>query len=380
MSVATVGDDRCGWSDLPAELCHHCHPGARRPVLTLSALETAAGRSLPQFKARRRHHLWMVGREEPGVISCQHPTGDNRQLCTGCTDQLRMLLLDVPSLVAQLEVAVSRQVSFVDRGSKVLRTPGHPWHEVLDERPPGTVLPERFHVVPYGSRPAHARRRLVNSLDDDAAFVEEGWLGTFVDDRPADPVALAAGWLRGLGTRLLDPDFPRRAYRFSAAVVHAREVIERPPDDRFIGPCPKCRADVVAPMLGAGATLAEREAQTVQCPCGEPIRVAARLRQILSEAEDRFMTAAELVGAISDWGGDPVTRNQINWWVKSGRLMRHERDIPRFVPVEPGDDPGVESVQRPGMKMVVDQVSMYRVSDVCDLAAEAAARRARPKG
>lgn len=90
-------------------------------------------------------------------------------------------------------------------------------------------------------------------------------------------------------------------------------VVDRPGPLEFVGRCEVCGGDLRA-----------RDKSAALCrDCGASVDAAATREQLTREAEDRLMTAAELVAIAHRLWDEPVTHVRISRWVKSGQLSTH---------------------------------------------------------
>lgn len=237
---------------------------------------------------------WAAPNDLDALIECgdDHARGDS-WLCRDCADHVARIVADVPALLDDLTLALTRQTSFVQHGTS-------------DETP-----------LPFNVEAADALTRL--------------------------RAAVAS-----LGDLTRQPDAPALARRLSAEYLHAHRVIDRPEVPAYMGTCPE------------GHDLyALRDADTVECDCGYHAPMKEHQRTALDAGEDRLLTVAELVGAITS-AGETVTRDQINSWIRREGLVREKAARPLW---------------RDG-QLVARTVYVYRLGDVRALAQRAERRRA----
>lgn len=146
-------------------------------------------------------------------------------------------------------------------------------------------------------------------------------------------VARHADWL------MHRPEAEQAYDELTAVVEGARRTIDTRGGQQYAGPCDVCERDMYA---ATGAAVVECK------PCGVSHDMADRREWLLSAAEDRLATAAELARAVSGLG-QPVTAATIRQWASRGRLAAHGMDGTR---------------------------PRYRVGDVTQLVRESAQRRA----
>lgn len=253
-------------------------------------------------------------------------------LCEACLHDFARVLSDVPYLLDDLDVAISGNVTFVDRGQR---------RDVL-EQSDDTDNPAA------GQNPAvNAHQRLVRALDGAA---------TWFDVR--DPEILAVQLLRQLLQLADEPALRAIARELTAAAARAHRVIDRPTDLFLYGPCPVCGIPIVQDRIHA-----DDQTTRVRCrqaDCDYEATLADHNATQLALREDSWLTLTELVGALTT-GGVPVTRDQIKGWADREGLPREKRSRARWVHGH----------------LQHNEVWAYRVGDVRDLAARAAARRVR---
>lgn len=105
------------------------------------------------------------------------------------------------------------------------------------------------------------------------------------------------------------------------------ERIAEPPGAlEFVGRCQVCDGDLRARQGGAALCR----------DCGQLVDAQTTREQLTREAEDRLMTASELVEIAHRLWDDPVTLVRINRWAKGGHLLAHgtkpmgERSLPLY--------------------------------------------------
>lgn len=137
----------------------------------------------------------------------------------------------------------------------------------------------------------------------------------------------------------------------SYAVAIMRNVIDRPADRVYVGPClsplpdrSRCTTDLYA----------HHGADTIACPvCSVEYDVTKRRTWLLAQAEDQLARPAEIARAVSALG-QPVKVERIRQWVHRGRLIPHTfEELGRNVDGQP-----------------VRIRPLYRVGDVLALIAE----------
>jgi hypothetical protein len=251
-------------------------------------------------------------------------------LCGGCLTRWRLDLEEIPGLLRELDVAITRQTSMpaasgtircatttCDHGpdatgcvqgvrldldaraseaSAALRLSVHGWARILDgewtvpdpEPDPGEVAPGQM-----ADRDRVRRRNetltKVRSTRDRMLSTPTGQVALL---RLAGRVVAAADWLPGAAREIRD------------AVRDGWAAVDRPADMQVVGRCPECSRTLYGPE---GAT-------TVRCAgCGE-LRDRDAVREASLAESHTLVTAAQLAAVL---GAQPGT---VRSWVSRGRL------------------------------------------------------------
>ncbi|MFC4912563.1 hypothetical protein [Actinomadura gamaensis] len=270
------------------------------------------------------------------VTGCGRPTR-GATICGACAADLARALASVPWLDRQLDLVLARQTRIGSRGPRPAETP-----------------------LPYAPHATEAREVLRSTL---AAWVDE--LLPVLPRRDPGPVCAdcahpscryrapgrtlpgMAWWFQARVDHLVrHPEAEELRDEIMAAVWAAQRVVDRPADRRYVGQCgadldgSDCEADLYA----------RPNAATVTCPaCDTRWDVRWRRERLLAAAEDTLATAADLARALTGLGHE-VTPEMIRGYAHRGQLVPHGRD----------------ARGRP----------LYRLGDVADAVAAAAARRA----
>lgn len=266
---------------------------------------------------------------EPAIIHCRHD--HDQPLCPDCTTTWIHVLSDIPALLHDLDLAITKGVRFVQHGQR----------KTSEARPDEAP-------VDFNPAAADARQRIIDALDQTAADL--------AGIHPGPPTAIA--WQLRVQARRLAwrDDTPAHARTISTAVARAHRVIDAPKDLVYYGPCPTCGDEIWLERLR------EDDREPVTCPnpaCAYRARLTAHQLQQLDLNHEKLMTVSELVSAITS-AGETVTRDQINGWIRRGRLATHTMSRPRFY------DGQIHS----------EQITTCRLGDVRALALEAEERRA----
>lgn len=166
--------------------------------------------------------------------------------------------------------------------------------------------------------------------------------GTCTECWPVEPTGPLVDALRYVARHadwLMHRPEAEQAYdELVAAAQGVMRAIDTSVGQRYAGPCSVCSRDLYA----------DTGASAVECkPCRMTYDMAERREFLLTAAEDRIATAAEISRAVTDLG-EPVTSDRIRQWAARGRLVAH-----------------AQIDRRPG----------YRVGDVLDLLRDDAKRR-----
>jgi hypothetical protein len=220
---------------------------------------------------------------------CSASLAPGAEICGGCAQRLRNQLRAVPELLAELDLAITKQTTAGGQGlggsgldfdpvaseaAVALRLCLHGWARVWDEETPRDVT-----------------------------------AGGAERDRALSSAAGQAGLLAGarLASR---PWAPEVAEEVRQAVTRAWAAVDRPPDTEFVGWCPD--------DCGAALYAAQGAAQTRCRACGAPWDVQASRDSLLAAAVDVLAPAATLARAL---GVEPATLRQ---WRRRGQLVPAE--------------------------------------------------------
>ena len=288
-----------GFTMTPAEYALVNHAGGG--VHHVTTLEAVAGRTLHEVRFTTRHEPWL--QPDPKATRCDdtHQRPPGAQLCPACDTLLDQLLGDVPALVDDLQTAIRKDVRFPRIGrphERSLDAEGNP----IDESP-----------LPFNL----GASRILSDL----ARVLHG------------PPIARSRWALG---------HPRETQRaalladLSRLVERAHQIIDRPADLVYVGPCPTCTRDLETPR-----------GHDVACEhCTYRQAWQTHIDTMLAGRLDTLMTVAELVVATGfDRGhvknltrrmaGVEITRPHLDGWMIRTRsvtmyklgdvLAEHER-------------------------------------------------------
>jgi hypothetical protein len=253
-------------------------------------------------------------------------------VCSDCAAKLAGDLGDVPGLERELELTRTRQV----RITGLARVPRPRPSEDEEESP-----------LPFDERVAAVFDALRNALSTTVRLIDDGLTepllgpahfnckhrscGLIMLNYPANTMAAMAAWLLCRMEAIRHHEAaPEIVDDVRQAVRRARQVIDRPADLMFAGPCDQCGHDLYA----------RPESAEITCqPCQLVYDVKDRREWLLASAEDHLATASEIAGFLSAFHDD-VSPGRIAKWGERGRITER----------------GVNSHGR----------KMYRVGDVLD--------------
>jgi hypothetical protein len=281
-------------------MCAHCQqipdgqetigPPVYAPVLTAAARmrldyaepvwDRAPSRTDPGVRAPDRWHT-----VNPKQILCDHGRPDGMVLCPACQERLYRMLADIPRLVTDLMVHLTKQNRFLERG-----IPQHP----DGEEQPREVQEES--PLPWA----------------DAASSVLTDLGRAFDGPPA---AAATAALQDWRATLRLPHLAEFAGRVSRAFGKAMRVIDVNPYLTLYGSCPDCGKDIRQERVAAGGL--------VQCPCGYHAAVEEHQLTQLELAADTQMTLTKVVEVLNDVG-ERTSRQEIENLIYRQGLPREE--------------------------------------------------------
>lgn len=276
--------DRCEYSDLHPNQCHHCNPTpTTTTVTTIDRIETALGRPAPQYRYTRGQHgnnghtptEWATDNH---TIVCDH--NDTDSLCPDCATRLERMLGDVPAMWQYLQDALIKDTRFIQQGSKIGVT-----HDP-DEAP-----------VEFNIGASRAINQLAAALGGDPIRQSRRWLATFPE-------------------RLLAATIADQAAAISRAMEQAQRIVERPKDLIYLGQCWHC-----------GHTLTgARDDTELQCHrCGLTHDTADLRQHALTEGANRWLTERELLTALPD-----LTHTMLDRWYRRHGLAVEDRTRPRW--------------------------------------------------
>lgn len=236
---------------------------------------------------------------------CDEQTPDDGYLCHGDTRRLALALIDVPALVRELDVTITKR-------SRVAHRTGPARYMELD--------PVR---MVFDLRASEALTSLRSSL--------RGWAGNLAEDvgwdiGPTDEgVRGTAMWLAGHTGKIRLRDWaPDMFIEVMDAIRTAHRAIDAPPDIVFMGHCP-------APTVEGGACGAELWAKSGAAAswcraCGAEVDLLELRAALLAEAAHVRAPATVLACALTTRDGDPLRVERIWKWGQRGLITPVGRD------------------------------------------------------
>lgn len=214
-------------------------------------------------------------------------------LCHACTTTLERALGDVPSIVADLDVTVSRMSRIGTSGKGGLASEKTPIHlgavQVADD--------------------------LANTLTTWARDVspDERWP---IGDR--HPANFSAAILLGMIDLIRrHPAVNELFDEITDAIKQARRVVDRPADRVYLGVCHYIEAEVEC----FEEVYAAPGADETRCrTCGITHEVAERRAWLLKRAEDMLFTVAQAAQMMGEVGSIRVTEASIRGYIHRGRI------------------------------------------------------------
>jgi hypothetical protein len=225
---------------------------------------------------------------------CDAPQ-DAGLLCSSCCDQLERDLGDVPAIVVDLDITISRQAKIGQAGK------GGPAHE---------RTPVHLGAVAVADD-------LQNTLTSWARDVTEacGWV--WVASKAPPSSQSAAALLMCIDTIRRHPAVAELVDEVTDAIRQARRVVDRPLDRQYLGQC-MAQADGVICYEEIYARLGAHE---VACKvCGITHVVVERRAWLLQRAEDLLVTVREASSYMGEVGGIRVTQAAIRGYLHRGRI------------------------------------------------------------
>ena len=214
---------------------------------------------------------------------CGRPAGSGF-ICSYCLAQLTKSLQEIPGLLADLDLVITRQTNSAIRyGGRSASSP-----------------------LPFHSAAAEVRTNVLRHLDQ--------WAAQLVDqDSPSSPDPRSViEWMLLQATRLRTwPKVGQLAVDIQHDVDRIEWLRDRPPSKWILGPCANC-----------GRTLyAETDARSVVClRCNTLVDVVDRRSFLIESARAVCVPAAVCCRAVSWMDGRVITPQRLAGWVRRGKL------------------------------------------------------------
>jgi hypothetical protein len=225
-------------------------------------------------------------------------------LCSACCDRLERDLGDVPAIVAELDITLSRQ-------ARIGTASG-----------PGGLARERTPI---------------NWSSSDPRWVLGNVLGTWARDvsgetwRPTQAEAMVRGGATRSAARFLLSEVPliRRhpaveelVDQVTDAIHLARRTVDRPADRQYLGTCRMETPDEEGRLVTCLEEVwARRGASEVRCEsCGITHGVVERRAWLLDQSRDMLFTVKEAAQMMGDVGGIRVTEASIRGYLHRGKI------------------------------------------------------------
>lgn len=229
---------------------------------------------------------------------CGQPTREASYLCSSCTTQLWNTLDAIPDLVVDLDLTRTRQRSY-STSAGIAAGDSLPWHEAASRS--------------LGDLRRITDRAVDRCIGAQIRSTERVETGPRPASRALDDVAR---WLQVRVDAIATRPWAPQVRDLIAAHEHALDVIDRPPEHTYAGPCQVCGADL--------NTLPD--SPTVRCQvCGTVEDVARRRSFLLEVVNDHLATATEIARALTSLAM-PVTSERIRQWKHRDRLQARAHD------------------------------------------------------
>lgn len=223
---------------------------------------------------------------------CGQPC-DGAYVCGSCTTGLWNALNRLPGLLAELDVARTRQARLSDGTGRSTGRP-LPWNESASSLH-GALVHRLWSLVS-----ACADAGLASTEDTQ----REPW-PEFGDNRGA------TRWLMCRVDPIARQPWGPEALDLVGLATRGWRLVDHPPEQIFAGPCGLCGEDLYAtpgePVVVCGA-------------CRTPEDVEARRAYLLAMVDDQLVTATEMARALTTLG-QPVTPERIRQWKHRGRIL-----------------------------------------------------------
>jgi len=250
---------------------------------------------------------------KPVALVCDHGHDDSHHVCRECAGLFKAIVADVPQLVAELELALTKQTEFLNQGAP----------------PPPPAAVDEAEADPDGPLPSlewseGAAQALV--------ALHQAFGGT--------PQYVARFWLDDWAQVMRNPDVDKVMARVSAAAARGHRVIDRPPTLFEYGPCPKCGTPIRQERVRAD--------EHVHCgKCGYHATLTEHQVTQVNAAVEEWHTYSEIMAMLLV-AGEPISKSAFDNLINRDGLPRERQNRPRW---------------RDG-QLVRNEQWMYRLGDV----------------
>lgn len=214
-------------------------------------------------------------------------------LCSACTARFRRDLTDLPDLVRELDVVLTRQTQ-IGSGNGVRRSAEIP--------------------LPYDQNASDVKANLVNTLTTWARELDLG------DGNPPTPnIRGYCGWLLHRIERIrMHPAADEITDEIGYSVSIVRKVIDLPAPRVLAGPCPICERPVYGPEGAVNAVCKYCERAGIESIVDVDPGQAKRWQDAGGQLVTRTIALAALAHL-----SRPVKPETFRSWVKRGQVKRH---------------------------------------------------------
>jgi hypothetical protein len=229
-------------------------------------------------------------------------------LCSSCCDALERQLGDVTSIVADLEISLSKQAR--------IGTPGK-----------SGLARER---IPINVGAMQAADNLGNVLTTWARDLLETDSGRWDAISKAPAVTASRALLVMIPTIRRHPAVVELVDEITDAIAQARRAVDRPADRVYLGQCLMETPDEEGRQVTCLAELYARpQASEVRCSvCSAEHPVEERRAWLMDKAKDMIVTVKEASSYLGEIGGIKVTESSIRGYLHRGSRLQYR------VPVE----------------------------------------------
>lgn len=236
----------------------------------------------------------------PADCGAESPDG---LLCARCTTALERELGDVPAIVADLDVTISRQARIGSGGKGGLASERTPVH--LGAIEAADVL-------------TNTLTTWAREINPECAGVWQLLAGRGLAKTPADAAARAL--LACIAPIRRHPAAAELCDEVTDAIRQARRAVDRPADRVYLGICHYIEAEVEC----LEEVYASPGASEARCKvCGITHEVAERRAWLLGRAEDTICTVREAAQMLGEIGHIPVTEQRIRRYIERKRIPLH---------------------------------------------------------